>query len=169
MMTSLELILVVAATALTGLLAGINLDKALVQLPARHRLGVVPFAAFSRANDLGRGLFLYPSLGLASALLTIAATLVYLAKVPPMYVKLPLYTAVGLAVLHTVATARAAPLMLSLRNLSLTEAQLTSMLNGFARWHGVRTLLQVLHFAALLWALHFAMLWFLVTRTVTLQ
>ena len=57
-------ILILAATILTGLLAGASLDKAIVQLPARHRMGVIGFAAFSKANDLGNGLIFYPVLGI---------------------------------------------------------------------------------------------------------
>ena len=75
MIFNLTFILILAATVLTGLLAGISLDKAIVQLPARHRMGVIGFAAFSRANDLGAGLIAYPVLGISAALLTISAAL----------------------------------------------------------------------------------------------
>ena len=56
MTINLTLILILAATVVTGLLAGASLDKAIVQLPARNRMGVVGFAKFSKANDLGNGL-----------------------------------------------------------------------------------------------------------------
>jgi hypothetical protein len=73
MIINLTLILILSATIVTGLLAGASLDKAVVQLPARHRMGVIGFAAFSRANDLGNGLIAYPVLGISAALLTIIA------------------------------------------------------------------------------------------------
>src|SRR5687768_18517520 len=75
MKIDITLILVFSATVMTGLLAGMNLDKSIVQLPARHRMGVVAFAAFSRANDLGNGLIAYPILGIGSALLTIMSAI----------------------------------------------------------------------------------------------
>ncbi len=65
-MIDLLSIFIPGAIVLTGLLAGISLDKALVQLPARRRMGVVAFAGFSRANDLGNGLVLYPLLGVGA-------------------------------------------------------------------------------------------------------
>jgi hypothetical protein len=62
----------------------VGLDKSLVQLPARHRIGVVAFAAFSRANDLGNGLILYPALGIGAALLTILAALTAMLRGIPL-------------------------------------------------------------------------------------
>src|SRR5690348_16212782 len=67
--------LLVFATLTSGLLAGISLDKSLVQLPTRHRMGVVAFAAFSRAADMGRGLIWYPLLGLGAPVLILLALL----------------------------------------------------------------------------------------------
>lgn len=53
---NLLLLLLVIATAMNGLLAGLNLDTALVKLPARRRIGAVAYATFARGNDLGNGL-----------------------------------------------------------------------------------------------------------------
>jgi hypothetical protein len=83
MTIDITLILILAATVVTGLLAGASLDKSIVQLPARRRMGVVEFAAFSRAADLGNGLILYPILGIGAALFTILAALAaFLQKTP---------------------------------------------------------------------------------------
>ena len=81
MTVDLTFILIFAATAVTGLLAGVSLHKSLVQLPARHRMDIIPFAAFSRANDLGNGLILYPLLGIGAAFLT----LIWLGQLPPLF------------------------------------------------------------------------------------
>lgn len=55
----LAFVLILAATVVTGLLAGIGLDKALVQLPARQRMGVRRAVELSRrdrtGSDAGRG------------------------------------------------------------------------------------------------------------------
>ena len=152
MIINLAFILILAATVLTGLLAGISVDKAIVQLPARHRMGVIAFAAFSRANDLGAGLVLYPVLGIAAALLTILAALVVFLQGTPLAHAWPLYISALLAVLHSIATARAAPNMLSLRQPTDDEAILAGALDRFARWHNVRAVLQLLNFLMLLWA-----------------
>ena len=103
------LILLAIATVLTGLLAGISLDKWVVQLPARHQIGIRPFAAFSRANDLGNGLVLYPVLGVGAAMVTIAAALI---ANSPRLTGTPAWavdSSAVLATLHSLVTTRAAP------------------------------------------------------------
>ncbi len=146
------LVLILAATVVTGLLAGASLDKAIVQLPARQRMGVVAFSAFSRANDLGNGLIVYPAFGISAALLTIIAALTAFLQGAPSTHIWPLYISALLAVLHSVTTARAAPNMLSLRGPNSDETILTETLNRFAKWHNLRAVLQLLNFVMLLWA-----------------
>ena len=153
MAVNVTLVLILAATVVTGLLAGASLDKALVQLSARHRLGVIGFAAFSRANDLGNGLIAYPLFGIGAALLTIIAALAALLQNMPLALSAPLCISAVLALLHSLMTARAAPAMLSLRRLDDDEAALTNTFDHFARWHNRRTILQVLNFITLVWAL----------------
>jgi hypothetical protein len=149
---NLPLILILAATIVTGLLAGASLDKSIVQLPARQRMGVVGFAAFSRANDLGNGLIVYPALGIGAALLTIFAALAVFLRGIPLAQAWPLYLSAILALLHSAATARAAPNMLRLRQPTNDEALLTEALDRFARWHNLRAALQLLNFLMLVWA-----------------
>jgi hypothetical protein len=153
MTIDLTFILILVATIVTGLLAGISFDKSLVQLPARHRLGVVAFAAFSRANDLSNGLILYAALGIGAALFNVLAALAALLQGIPFGHASPLYIAALLALLHSFTTTRAAPNMFSLRQPTNDEAQLTETFNRFAKWHNVRAFLQFLNFVALIWAL----------------
>jgi hypothetical protein len=148
----LTLILILAATVATGLLAGASLDKAIVQLPARHRLGISGFAAFSRANDLGNGLIFYPLMGISAALLTILAALSAILQGTPLAQAWPVYGSVFLALLHSLTTARAAPNMLSLRKPSSDEAIMSQTLDRFAAWHSLRAVLQILNFLMLVWA-----------------
>ncbi len=150
---NLVLFVLVGATAINGLLAGLNLDTALVKVPARRRIGVVAYAAFARGNDLGNGLVVYPLLGVGAALLTVLTTIFAFASQAKMEVLLPLSLATLLSVLHTFATTRAAPLMLSLKTTSDDEALLSAKLDRFAHWHAVRAALQVLAFFLLVWAL----------------
>jgi hypothetical protein len=147
------LILIFAANVMTGLLAGASLDKLVVQLPARRRMGVAKFAEFSRANDLGNGLVAYPILGIGSALLAIAAALaaywqgILFAKAGPLYLS------AFLAILHTISTMRAAPNMLRLQQPINDEKTLELIFDRFERWHTVRAVLQILNFVTLVWAL----------------
>src|SRR5215208_5347738 len=153
MTINLTLLLILAATLVTGLLAGASLDKAIVQLPARHRMGILEFATFSRANDLGNGLITYPVLGISSALLAILAALVAFLQKTPFQHAWPLYVSVLLALLHSVTTSRAAPTMLSLREPINDESRLVETFNRFAKWHNLRAVLQILNFMMLVWAI----------------
>jgi hypothetical protein len=145
--------LTLLATEVNGLLAGLNMDTALVKLPARRRIGAVAYATFARSNDLGNGLVVYPLLGVGATLLTVLATAVAYIEHSPMEVLLPLSIASLLSVLHTFATTRAAPVMLSIKNAPDDEALLTAKLDRFARWHNARATFQVLAFFVLVWAL----------------
>jgi|GraSoi_2013_60cm_1033757.scaffolds.fasta_scaffold29259_3 hypothetical protein len=152
---TLLLALIIAATALNGLLAGISFDGALVKLPARRRIGAVAYATFARGNDLGNGLWVYPSTAIGAALLTIAATVVaYMAYVEHASATLvvPLSIATLTSIGHFLATSRAAPIMLRVGKTPDDDARLAPLLDRFARWHAVRATLQVLTFFVLLWA-----------------
>jgi hypothetical protein len=150
---SLVILLIALATAINGVLAGLNMDTALVKLPARRRIGVLAYATFARGNDLGNGLLVYPPLGIGAALLTVLATLFAFVSHGGAEVVLPLSLATLLSLLHSFVTTRAAPIMLSLKNTPDDEALLAVKLDRFARWHTVRATLQVVAFFVLLWAL----------------
>jgi hypothetical protein len=150
---SLVVFMIALATAANGLLAGLNTDTALVKLPARRRIGAVAYATFARGNDLGNGLVVYPLLGIGAALLTVLATAIAYAGHSPVEVVLPLSLASGSSLLHTFATTRAAPVMLSLKYAPDDEALLRAKLDRFAHWHAIRAMFQVLTFFVLLWAL----------------
>ena len=152
-MLNVTLVLIAFTTLVVGILAGSSVDKSVVQLPARHRIGVVAFADFSRANDLGNGLIWYPLLGIGAAVLTIVAAIVVYAQGTALGRGLPLYLSAVLALLHSFTTTRAAPNMLSLRNSGDDEATLTATLDRFAKWHNRRAVLLTLNFATMLWAL----------------
>src|SRR3712207_6798475 len=84
MSPSLTLVLVVAATATDGPLAGASLAQSIKQLPARHKIGPVAYSEYSRASDLGPGILWYGMLGMGATLLTIAAAGAALVQeVPP--------------------------------------------------------------------------------------
>jgi hypothetical protein len=137
---SLVVFMIALATAANGLLAGLNTDTALVKLPARRRIGAVAYATFARGNDLGNGLVVYPLLGIGAALLTVLATAIAYGH-SPVEVVLPLSLASGSSLLHTFATTRAAPVMLSLKDAPDDEALLRAKLDRFAHWHAIRAML----------------------------
>ena len=145
--------LIAFAVVINGLLAGLNVDTALVKLPARKRIGALAYATFARGNDLGNGLVVYPILGIGAALFTVLATVIAYLEHSSMGPLLLLSLASLLSLLHTFATTRAAPIMLSIKDAPDDEALLRVKLDRFARWHAVRATFQVLTFFVLLWAL----------------
>ena len=145
--------LVLTATAADGLLAGASLDQSIKQLPARHRIGAVNYSAYSRAADLGNGIAFYGTLGVGAAALTIAAAVSAHLHEPHSRRTPPLYAAAGLAVLHSLATTRAAPTNFSQRKVAENdEAALAQIFDRFEWWQTVRVALQVLNLGAMLWA-----------------
>jgi Domain of unknown function (DUF1772) len=150
---SLVVFLIALATAVNGLLSGLNVDTALVKLPARQRIGVVAYATFARGNDLGNGRVAYPLLGIGAVLLTVLATAIGFISHARGEVLLLLSLTTLLSVLHSFATTRAAPIMLSIKDTPDDEAHLREKLDRFARWHAVRTTVQVLTFFILLWVM----------------
>ena len=145
--------LVLAATAADGLLAGASLDQSIKQLPARRRIGAVPYSSYSRASDLGNGIAFYGILGVGAAALTIAAAMSAHRQEPRSRRTPPLYTAAGLAVLHSLVTTQAAPTNFSQRKVAQDdETALAEIFNRFERWQTARAALQVLNLGAMLWA-----------------
>ncbi len=127
-----------AALVADGLLAGLSLDKVVVQLPARRRIGVTAYATYARAADLGTGIFFYPAVGVGAAVLTIAAFTVAAALGAPGNVTGLLAAAAALSLLHSAATGRAAPAMFQVGRAEGSEAALTLLLTRFARWSAAR-------------------------------
>lgn len=153
MTQTLTIGLLVAATAADGILAGASLDQSIKQLPARHRMGVSAFSVYSQASDLGPGIVWYAVLGIGAALLTLATALAALAQGAAAPHAAPIYVAAGLAALHSLVTTQAAPTNFQQRKAANDEAALTAIFNRFERWQTLRVVLQVLTFAAALWAL----------------
>lgn len=145
--------LAIATTALIGPGAGMSLDQALKQLPARRKIGVIAYSAYSRAGDQGNGLFLYPPIGIGCLALAVAAAASGHLHHLVGALQMPLDLSALLAIVHSLVTARAAPINLSQRKYAPNdEAGLGRVLDSFARWNGLRALLQVAHFGISLWA-----------------
>lgn len=152
-MAPLTTALALAATALDGVLAGASLDQSIKQLPARHRMGAIAFSAYSRAADLGNGVLWYGILGVGAVLVTIAAAAASLITGDTFAQSLPLLIAATLSVLHSLVTTQAAPTNFSQRSVPNDEATLAGVFDRFERWQTLRSVLQVLTFAVMLWAL----------------
>jgi hypothetical protein len=131
----------------------VSFEVAAVKLPARRRIGSVAYAQFARGADLGNGKAVYPALAIVAALLTLGATLgAYLRPAVSATRLWALVLASLGTILHFAATAKAAPIMLSIGKAPADESLLSDRLDRFSRWHSVRAGLQVLTFLFALWA-----------------
>jgi hypothetical protein len=145
------------AILISGLLAGGNIDRAIVAMPAWHEVGANSWAEFSRHADLGDGIILYPLEAIGGALLTLAAAVAFhLDRNTPREAAILLYAAVLLSASGLVLTMKAAPIMLGIRDVS-EPASLRLAFEGFWYWGNLRAVFQVLAFLAQLAAL--AVLW----------
>jgi hypothetical protein len=145
--------LLALATAVDGLLAGASLDQSIKQLPARHRIGIRAYSAYSRASDQANGFFWLAPLGVGGALLTLASAGWALGLWLPSEKLMPVLLAGGLAIAHSLTTARAAPINWSQRSAGNDETALARIFQRFERWQTARATLQLATFLVMLWAL----------------
>jgi len=145
--------LLAIALLFSGLLAGADIDRAVVAMPAWQVVGAAGWADFSRHADLGNGLFLYPVEAFGAALFGLAAAIgFHLDRDAPGSVKLLLDASVVLAAAGLLLTIEAAPIMLGIRDVA-DPAALASAFKGFWFWGNLRAICQVLAFVAQLIAL----------------
>ena len=145
--------LVALATAVDGLLAGASLDQSIKQLPARHRIGILAFCAYSQASDQANGVVWYAALGIGGAGLTLTAAVGALLLGVSDQQRLPLLLAGLFSIAHSFTTARAAPINLGQRSAAGDEAALKHIFDRFERWQTARAILQLATFLVMLWAL----------------
>lgn len=140
-------------TLFEGLRAGAGTFRLLLDLPARHDLGPVAFAAFSRATDLStRGIVFYSFYGVGGALLTGTTWIaVKRAKVDRSIRQLSGAACIS-SLLVLALTTQAAPLMWGVGR-SRDAALLRDLLDRFTVWTTFRIGLVDLSFLAVLSAL----------------
>jgi hypothetical protein len=142
-------VLTLIACFLSGSLAGINIDGFVVRFPAWRHLGSSAWAKYSRKADLGNGVFLYPFLAIGHTLLVVAVTVAVHYR-GPAEARAAAYTATCFAIAGLLLTARAAPIMLSLKRSGDDPVALENAFRGFERWSLVRAAAQILAFIATL-------------------
>lgn len=156
--------LVIAATLVDGFLGGLNINRALVEMPAWQQTGPVAWAQFSKHADLApTAMVLYPLSAFAGALLSIAAVISFhrdwsgrrgrRGRTGLRSASVPVYAAALLTVGGLLLTIQAAPIMLSVPDLGDDATALQRALDGFQSWGNIRGMFQVLAFIANMWSL----------------
>jgi|SRR5579859_3363677 len=154
MQTSTTKSLAACACLFAGLLAGVTANRALVELPAWSRLGAIPWADFTRAENHGVGSFFYLVIGFL-ALSTTIGTAIAFRRDPAVrgLHRFPAYAAALLAIAYGVITRTVlVPAAFHLRAAGNDGAELQHIFVSVARWSGINDLLHVLAFALSLYA-----------------
>jgi hypothetical protein len=156
MRTSL-LVAVLAAIAARTVLAGSGIERVLVHLPARRRIGPVAYADYVRATDLHNGRAMYPVLGLTGVAATWIALALSLTTEAATPVQVLLGVAAGCEALGVLATIRSVPVMLRLGRAQNWdqggEAEIAALLDRLAHLSAARAAFLALSYGALLGAL----------------
>jgi hypothetical protein len=147
-------LLIITGCILSGLLAGGNVDRYVVQVPAWRQVNILNWAAYSRHADLGNGIFLYPFEAIGSFLTLFISSIIVLVNKPVFkYVALPLYLATILSAVGLFFTFFAAPVMLSIGTMDNNIFQLQRAFDKFHFWGLLRAIAQSLSFFASIFAL----------------
>jgi hypothetical protein len=153
MHSALILACLFGAIAFGGVLAGITVDRLIVQRPAFRHLGATAWVTYGKHADLGPGLVLYPVVAIAHALLTVLSA-IFIVRSPDLSAAaVPAYAATLLVVIGMALTIKAAPVMLSLRRATSDATGNERAFRDFWLWSTLRGVAQVIAFAANLWSL----------------
>lgn len=146
--------LLVATTAFEALRAGAGSFRVLIDLPARHRIGPVAFAEFSRATDLSTtGITFYVLYGVGGALLTGATWIAAMRTQAPPVIRKLAAVACACSLVIMLLTTQAAPLMFRVGSSPNDPTLLADLLDRFTGWTQLRILCADLSFGAMLAAL----------------
>jgi hypothetical protein len=148
--------LLLASALVHGLLAGASLDQSIEQLPARHQIGVRAYRAYSNASHMANGRFWLIPLGIVGPVVAVAAAIWSLALGLLSSQSLPIALAGSLGVAHLLSTAVAARINWRIapwsRDVPADDVALARTFDRFERAQAIRAALQLLTFAAALWA-----------------
>jgi hypothetical protein len=145
------------ATAFEGLRAGAGTFRALLDLPARRRIGPLAFAEFSRATDLSTtGVMFYVIFGVGGALVTGVTWLIAVRGGAPRLIRRLLATSAIASLLVLVLTTQAAPLMWRVGTSPPDPILVGTLLDRFTTWTLLRIGCVGLSFGATLSALALA-------------
>jgi hypothetical protein len=151
---SLQTLLTIACI-LSGFLAGENIYRYLVEVPAWRHINIIYWGEYSRHADLSyRGIFLFPTEAIISALLLLIASIIILSQKGTFKsATWPVHAATIFALIGLGLTFFAAPYMLSVRTMPNDPALLQCTFNRFHFWGLWRALAQILSFCATAWAM----------------
>jgi hypothetical protein len=146
---------IMAAAIIDGLLAGGNVDRALIARPAWTHLGLTAWADYTRNADLANGRFFYPAMAFSGTMFCVlAAAIGAFAWRSAKHAALPVFLAAALMLTCLPISLKAAPFILKLDKVS--DTNLPALADAFAGsyvWSLGQTILHSLAFLVNLWSL----------------
>jgi hypothetical protein len=140
-------ILVTIACIISGLLAGENLYRYVIEVPAWRHLDIINWGEYSRNADLKNGVFLFPFEAIAETFLFIFSSVIVLKnKQDFKSLALTLHLLTFFSLTGLSLTLFAAPYMLSVRTIGNDPVLLQQTFNHFHFWGSLRAMAQVLCF-----------------------
>ncbi len=152
-MNSALFVVVVISVAAHVVLAGAGVDRVLVEMPARKKIGALAFAHYLRAKDLGNGRVVYPLAGILGWVSALVALGVAVITRTSQEVLIALAVAAASAIAGIALTTQAAPTMFQIGRSPDREEAVGPLIERFASLGNWRALSQVVTLVALEWAL----------------
>jgi hypothetical protein len=129
------LLFLATITVLRGLGAGVILGIVLITLPVRKRVGLIPYAQFTRTLYREWGVGVYGALTVLGALLTLAIAIWTFTRGEPAIVSWSIVASLVATSLGLIGTGGAFPTMRTLWETSDNDASLVAgLLDRFASW-----------------------------------
>jgi hypothetical protein len=145
-------ILLIIACIFGGLLAGGNLYRYMIEVPAWRHLDITEWSTYSKYADLGNGLFLFPVEALGSTLALGIASAICL-KNRNLKPVSSLHVSTAFAITGIVFTFFAAPIMLHVPKIEGNTLLLQQTFSRFHFWGTLRGIAQILSFLFCVFAL----------------
>ncbi len=144
----------IVACILSGLLAGENVFRYLIEVPGWRHIDITNWREYSRNADLKNGAFLFPFEGIVGILLFVFSSgIVIKNKDEFQAAALWIHLATVFALAGVILTFFAAPYMLSVRTMVNDPALLQAAFNQFHFWGFFRAIAQILSFFACVFAI----------------
>jgi hypothetical protein len=138
--------LIVIACLMGGALAGGDVYRYIIEVPAWRHLNIDSWQKYSEHADLGNGLVLFPIEAIGSAIPLIVASIIFLRNSTFKFSTWLLHLSTLFALIGLVFTFFAAPLMLNLPNIHDNDALIQETFNKFHFWGTLRAVAQLLSF-----------------------
>jgi hypothetical protein len=138
--------LLITSCCIGGLLAGGNVYRYIIEVPAWRHLDITDWSAYSKNADLGNGLFLFPIEAFGNALPLIIASAICLKNRNLKPIASSLHVSTLFAIAGLALTFFAAPIMLHLPKIDGNIPLLQQAFNRFHFWGSLRGITQVLSF-----------------------